>query len=206
MKILDNIKRVSLQFSKKHYRIKFGIALTILLLTVAAVVFIIYKNSLATADITQPKETNYLPTVDYDKGDFFLNIDKISVNAPVIPDVDGANKEVYFSSLQKGVAHMSGTAKPGEKGNVVLFGHSNYYENDPGLYKQIFKNLDDMESGDNINIRYLGQDYNYTVIKQQIVKPEDTWVISAPYDLTLITCWPPGTIEKRLIIFANLQK
>ncbi len=188
---------------KNNYRLKFGISLAVLILAAAAVAFFIYKNFQATADIQEPKETNYLPTINYDKGDFFISIDKISVNAPVISDVDGADKEAYFSSLQKGVAHMSGTAKPGEKGNVVIFGHSNFYENDPGSYKQVFKNLNEIQSGDKIDIRYKGQNYNYAVAKQQIVKPEDTWIISAPYDLTLITCWPPGTIEKRLIIFAN---
>lgn len=152
----------------------------------------------------QPNESG-LPRIDFNQQDFYLTIDKISVKAPVYADVDGANKEVYFASLQHGVAHMLGTAKPGEKGNVVIFGHSNFYENDPGEYKQIFKNLDKLEAGDKIVVHYKGIDYNYQVVKQQLVAPEDTWVITAPYNLTLITCWPPGTTEKRLIIFANLE-
>ena len=188
----------------KNYRLKFTLALFALLLCLLAGL-IFFNKFQVSADINNtPKPTEAgLPQISFDEGDFFLKIDKIAVEAPVIPDVDGADKEVYFSSLQRGAAQMSGTAKPDEKGNVVIFGHSNYYESDPGAYKQVFKNLDELKSGDKIVIRYKDKDYNYAVVKQQKVAPEDTWVISAPYDLTLITCWPPGTIEKRLIVFAN---
>lgn len=194
------LKRLKLN----NYRLKIALALFALLLCLLAG-GIIFSQKQVSADINNTSGSigADLPQISFNEGDFFLTIDKIAVKAPVMADVDGADKKVYFASLQKGAAHMSGTAKPDEKGNVVIFGHSNYYESDPGAYKQVFRNLDELESGDKIVIRYKDQDYNYAVHKEQIVAPEDTWVISAPYDLTLITCWPPGTVEKRLIIFAN---
>lgn len=195
-----------IQFSKTKYRLKFGISLGILILLMTVTAFFIYKNFSVKADIKEPTPPSItLPQISFSERDFFLKIDKIEVSAPIIPDVDGADKEKYFASLQVGVAHMLGTAKPGETGNIVIFGHSNFYDSDPGAYKQVFKNLDKLTTNDKISIRYKGKDYNYIVQRQELVKPEDTWVISAPYNLTLITCWPPGTIEKRLIIFANLE-
>lgn len=194
------LKRLKLN----SYRLKLMFGISALLLSLVAFLLALNKSSVS-ADINPaPKVSDInLPQVDYSISDFFLTIDKISVKVPVVSDVDGADKEKYFASLQSGVAQMSGTAKPDEKGNVVIFGHSNFYENDPGAFKQIFKTLDELESGDKIVIYYKDKDYNYSVQKQQLVEPTDTWVITAPYDLTLITCWPPGTIEKRLIIFAN---
>lgn len=193
------LKRLKLN----NYRLKLALALFAFLLCLLAG-FIVFNHKQVSADINPSKPTEAdLPQISFAEGDFFLKIDKIAVSAPVIPDVDGANKEVYFSSLQRGVAQMSGTAKPDGKGNVVIFGHSNFYESDPGAFKQVFKNLNELKFGDKIIIHYKDKDYNYNVVKQQTVEPTDTWVITAPYDLTLITCWPPGTVEKRLIAFAN---
>jgi sortase A len=183
------------------------VLLVFALLFFAILVFVTAKNYRSSADVI-PQTTGggiYLPDVSYGESDFLLRIDKIDVVAPVITDVDGADKEKYFASLQKGAAHMLGTAKPDEKGNVVIFGHSNFYEDDPGLYKTIFKHLDQLNVDDEIIIRYKGSDYKYKVVKSQIVKPTDTWVISADYNLTLLTCWPPGTTDKRIVIFANKE-
>jgi LPXTG-site transpeptidase (sortase) family protein len=189
---------------KVNYRIKLSIALAVLLLAAATVMVSFRHPNLETkADIIKEPQKQYLPSISYASGDFMLRIDKLSINVPVIPDVDGADKNTYFTSLQRGVAQMEGTAKPNEKGNVVIFGHSNFYESDPGGFKQVFINLDQLQKDDEILIHYKDTDYKYKVQKQQIVQPTDTWVISAKYDLTLITCWPPGTIDKRLVIFAN---
>lgn len=193
--------------NRNSYRLKIGLSLLVLFLSLTALaVTLRHPNFGISADVKnegQAKE-QYLPETSFIVSDFSIRIDKLSVFAPVIADVDGANKNIYFASLQRGVAQMAGTAKPDKKGNVVIFGHSNYYENDPGAYKQIFKNLDELNPGDEILIHYQDKDYKYAVSKQQIVEPTDTWVIEAKYDLTLITCWPPGTIEKRLVVFADL--
>lgn len=180
-------------------------ALLVLTLVALALVsfLIIKKNFLVAADIKPTPKQVFLPEISYNSSDFQLKIEKLNINVPVIPDVDAADKVTYFAALQKGVAQMSGTVKPDTKGNVVIFGHSNYYENDSGLYKTIFKSLDELAAGDQIILHYKGQDYTYRVEKQQLVEPTETWIITAPYDLTLMTCWPPGTVEKRLIVFTN---
>lgn len=189
------------KFTRSHYKLRLALALFALILCFVAT-FIFFNRHNVSADINL-KEERFLPKIEFSETDFLLKIDKLEIFVPVVPDVDGSNKEIYFSFLQRGVAHMAGTPKPNEKGNVVIFGHSNFYENDPGAYKQIFKHLDELEPQDEIIIHYKDIDYKYKIEKRELVNPTDTWVISAPYDLTLITCWPPGTIEKRLIVFAK---
>jgi sortase A len=134
--------------------------------------------------------------------DFHLLIPSLNISVPIIADVDGSDKDAYFKALEKGVAHYKNTAKPGENGNIFIFGHSSFYAWKPGEYKDIFKNLDDLNIGDEIVIWWQSKKYNYKVSKKDMVDPDDTRYVQ-PTDseqLTVMTCWPPGTTSKRLII------
>jgi len=137
---------------------------------------------------------------------FILEIPKISVAAPIIPDVPGSNKETYDKSLESGVAHFSGTGKPGEGRNIFIFGHSSNYFWAPGDYKDIFKNLDKLSVDDEITVLYQGKIYKYKVVEEKIVKPTQTDVLMDTGNgeqLTLMTCTPVGTSLNRLIIIAK---
>lgn len=136
--------------------------------------------------------------------EFSLQIPKIDVDVPVVPDVTGADNEAYFKALENGVAHMKGTAKPGGGSNIFIFGHSAYYESKPGNYKKIFSDLNELKDGDEIIVRYNDKNYIYTVSDKKIVKPDDTDVIKSTKNeqLTLMTCWPIGTTKERLVIIA----
>lgn len=138
--------------------------------------------------------------------DFQLFIEGLNISAaPIILDVDGSNEKEYFKALEGGVAHYKGTAYPGKKGNSFIFGHSEYYQDKPGDYKEIFKNLDLLEVGDEIIIRSEKREYKYSVLKIEIIGPKDVEVLEQTQDfhLTLMTCWPPGSIAKRLIVIAQ---
>lgn len=155
--------------------------------------------------VTLPKTTTQAiaQAVTYD--DFHLLIPSLDINAPVIADVDGTNKDAYFKALQGGVAHYKNTSKPGEGSNIFIFGHSSYYIWDPGLYKQIFKNIENIKVGDEINVWNNKKEYKYMVTETKIVEPTETSVLNPTKDeqLTLMTCYPPGTTEKRLIVIAK---
>jgi len=137
-----------------------------------------------------------------------LVIDKLGINVPITINVNGANKEEYFKALQNGVAHMKGSALPGEGSNIFIFGHSSFYSWDPGYYKDVFANLDRLDPGDQVVITGGKVDYRYLVKEKSIVDPKDISVIkpTSSEQLTLMTCWPPGTIKKRLIVIALLDK
>lgn len=133
-----------------------------------------------------------------------ISIPKINITAPIIyePSVDEA---VVQNSLRNGVVHYANTARPGEVGNAVIVGHSSNDWWEPGDYKFIFVLLDKLTPGDKITVSYQGKYYVYEVFNTKVVEPTDLSVVEQPADhiLTLITCTPPGTSWKRLIVQAK---
>jgi len=127
-----------------------------------------------------------------------------------IPDLKIKDATVIIASedLNKGLIHYGGTALPGEYGNTVIFGHSVlplFFE--PTNYMTIFSTLSTIKTGAKIIINYDGITYNYVVFDREIVDPSDVTVLAQRYDdgyLSLITCHPPGTYLKRLVIRARI--
>lgn len=131
-------------------------------------------------------------------------IPKLNVTAPIQfpPTLDETQIEV---ALRDGVVHYAGTALPGDKGNVVIFGHSSNDWWQPGNFKFIFALLDRLGAGDTVQINYQSHKYMYQVTGTKVVSPNDFSVVQ-PTDqptLTLITCTPPGTSWKRLVVTAQ---
>jgi sortase A len=138
-----------------------------------------------------------------DLGNFSISINKIGIVAPVIRGVDPTNKQKYDQALENGVAHMIGTALPGDgKGNIFIYGHSSAIQK--SQYDKIFARLNDLQKKDSILLSYNGTVYYYIVTDKKIVEKTDLSVL-APTDketLTLMTCWPIGADDKRLIVNA----
>lgn len=136
-----------------------------------------------------------------------LIISKINISAPINTSVDGNNKDEYNKSLESGVAQLKGSALPGRDGNVFIFGHSSYFADKPGNFKEIFAKLNDLINGDIIEIQSQQARYIYRVSNKKIVEPNDVSVATQNYalkQLTLMTCWPIGTTDKRLVVISDL--
>lgn len=131
-------------------------------------------------------------------------IPKINSTAPLVlePSQQEANIQ---KALQSGVVHYAGSAVPGEVGNVVIVGHSSNDWWEPGSYKFVFALLDKIATGDKVQINYSSKKYVYEVTGTKIVMPNDLSVLNQTSEptLTLITCTPPGTSWKRLIVSAK---
>lgn len=133
---------------------------------------------------------------------YFLTIQKLGITDATVSTTD--------TNLAAHLVSLSGTGTPPDKGNTVIFGHSTLpqlYE--ANNYKTIFANLYKMQLGDTFQVTVNSVVYTYEIFSITVVDPEDTSVLSQQYDdsyITLITCTPPGTIWKRLIIKARLQK
>jgi len=138
-------------------------------------------------------------------GEFGIKIDKIDVLAPVILEVDGADKEKYMAELEKGVAHFKGTFLPSEGSNIFIFGHSSTTSG-RGPFAKIFARLGELERGDKITVFYQDTEYVYSVFEKKVVEKTELGVLDPTREeqLTLMTCWPVGTIDKRLIIKSSL--
>jgi len=108
-------------------------------------------------------------------------------------------------ALRNGVVHYPGTSLPGQKGNVVITGHSSYFPWDPGRFKDVFALLHDVNEGDKIVIYYDQKRYVYEITSKEVVLPADVHVLEQVDEnkLTLITCTPIGTNLKRLIVTAK---
>jgi sortase A len=133
-----------------------------------------------------------------------LTIPKINVHAPVnfVPTLDESQ---VLKSLETGVVHYANTANPGEIGNPVVFGHSSNDWWEPGNYKYVFVLLDKLGPGDQFTVDYQGTRYTYAVTDSKIVDPTDVSVLAQTDTptFTLITCSPPGTSWRRLVVSAK---
>lgn len=122
--------------------------------------------------------------------------------------IEEATVRIGGEDLMKSLIQYPGTALPGQYGNTVIFGHSvlpQFFN--PKNYKTIFSTLPKMEEGDEILVDFDGIQYRYVVRKIVETKPEDVAVLEQRYDsqwLSLITCVPPGTYLRRLIVWAQL--
>lgn len=101
-------------------------------------------------------------------------------------------------TLARGVGHLTGSAAPGARGNVVLAGHRDSF----------FRELRGIRNGDNITIRSLGGKFRYRVESTMIVNPDQTEVLQPGNDasLTLITCFPfryIGNAPQRFVVRAG---
>lgn len=134
------------------------------------------------------------------KVDYTISIPGIGLeNVPV------TNKDY---DLTKHLVQYNSDTHPPKSGNSVIFGHSTlpqlFNRND---YKTIFANLYKVGVGDEITVNIKGETHKYKVESVTVVEPEDTSPLTQNFTdsfLTIITCTPPGTIWKRLIIKARI--
>lgn len=137
-----------------------------------------------------------------------LIIPKINVDVPVVYGY-GYDHDSQMKAMAKGVAHFAipgANSVPGQVGNTVFAGHSSNDLFDSGDYKFIFVQLEKLELGDMIYVNYDSVRYTYTVTKKEVVKPTEVSKLTYPTTkpvLTLITCVPIGTANKRLLVTAE---
>ena len=140
---------------------------------------------------------------------FGIVIPKIAANAKVIANVDPFDEKEYQKALTKGVAHAKGTQLPDQAGNTFIFAHSSTDWYTANRYNSVFYLLNKLEKDDDIFIFYQKQKYHFQVIEKKIVDPSEINYLKGDSQnkiLTLMTCWPPGTNLKRLILLAKLVK
>jgi sortase A len=136
-------------------------------------------------------------------------IPKINVDAPVVYDVPSLEENVIQSKLKSGVVHYpipGANSVPGQTGNTVVLGHSSNDVFDDGAYKFVFVQLDKLNKGDTFYLNYNGTRYTYSVTEKKVINPNEVsqLVIDNGKPLaTLVTCTPPGTALKRLVVIAE---
>lgn len=110
---------------------------------------------------------------------------------------------------REGIMHLSGTGFPYQKGsNTYIAAHAIGYAESRVTYA--FQNLEDMKKGDRVSVRDAsGKTYEYRVYESMIVDPDDFWVtkpVEGKKIISLQTCWPEPSFEKRIIVRAELVR
>ena len=100
-------------------------------------------------------------------------------------------------ALAFGPAHVAGTARPGEIGNVVLAGHRDSY----------FRQLAKLEVGDSLFLESMSGKQKFIVSFHVVANPTDIHYLDkeGPNRLTMITCYPfdyIGSAPQRYIVIA----
>lgn len=141
-----------------------------------------------------------------------IMIDKIGVDAPVILS-DTTEENQIQKDLERGVILYPGRdmVVPGAVGNAYIAGHSSNYSWSKGNFNTIFKDLIDVNPGDQIIVAAItnkGKEvrYTYTVSVQREVEADEPEIFELSNDkvLTLTTCWPLGTTLRRIMVKATL--
>jgi len=122
-----------------------------------------------------------------------LQIPALGVDAPIVQG-DG------WEQLKKGVGQHIGSANPGEKGNIVLSAHND-------IFGEIFRDLDRLKPGDEINIYTNQRAYTYVVSESDVVEPTQVDIMdnTSQPTLTLISCYPYLVDDQRIAIKSRLQ-
>ena len=138
-----------------------------------------------------------------------LIIPKINVDTPIVFGIDSYNEPAVQEALKKGVVDYpipGADSKPGQAGNMPILGHSSNDVFDDGAYKFVFVQLNQLNEGDTFYIHYKSIRYTYSVTGKEIIDPKDVGKLAIDTDtpmVTLITCDPPGTALKRLVVMAE---
>jgi sortase A len=121
-----------------------------------------------------------------------ITIPAINVDAPV---VEGTGWE----QLKRGVGHYLGTANPGQTGNMVLSAHND-------IFGEIFRDLDQLQDGDEIFVQTTTRSFTYVVRDTRIVEPTEVSVMDPTREPTtsLISCYPYLIDTQRIVVIAEL--
>lgn len=135
-------------------------------------------------NITRPPETPETA--------LYISIPRLGIDQSI---VQGTDEE----ALRNGVGQVLNGAYPAaETGNVVFAAHND-------IYAQLFKDLDQMQIGDEFTVQTRSKTFVYRVTGFDIVDPTDVYVMAnqGRATATLISCYPFRVNDKRYVVFAE---
>jgi sortase A len=141
-------------------------------------------TQLSQFDIRRPTQT--------DETALFVNIPALGIDQSIKQGTD-------WAALKEGVGQVLNGATPGSStGNIVLAAHND-------IYGELFKDLDQLQVGDEFYIQTRSRTYTYRVTGFEIVDPTDVHVMSSlgRPTATLISCYPYRVNNKRYVVFAE---
>jgi sortase A len=118
-------------------------------------------------------------------------------------------ESVELYDLARGIGHYPDSQLPGQVGNFAVAGHR-------ATNGEPLRDIDRVQVGDRVYVETQEYWYEYTLRRDQIVSPQDTWVIDeVPWDpgadpterlITITTCNPRWGSTTRWIWWGDLAK
>jgi len=124
----------------------------------------------------------------------FISLPRINIELPIYLGANTAN-------MDKGAVHLTQTSYPigGENTNSVIAAHR-------GQTRNMFRNIDQMQVGDEVIITNFREELVYQVVQIEIIYPYDIAKVKIQpgRDLvTLVSCHPVGTTYQRYIVYCE---
>lgn len=145
-----------------------------------------------------------------------LIIPSLGIDIPIIEpktmSTEDFLKANYDEELKQWVVKYPTTPAPWTSGNSLIFGHTSQEFRKHNPYSMIFKGIPKLENGDNIQVVWDNNLYQYEVVDKFIVLPSQVNAQYLSYHhagasyITLMGCYPLGTDKKRIMVVAKLVK
>jgi sortase A len=141
-----------------------------------------------------------------------IKIPAIGLDAPIVEvgydvvEIEGV-RVIQWQVADYAAGHHSTSADPGEGGNIVIAGHDDWRG-------EVFRDLEHLTLGDHVILVTPGGEHTYAVTeivyRKEAGMPIATRIATGQYfapmpeeRLTLVTCWPYGIDDHRLIVIAK---
>lgn len=126
---------------------------------------------------------------------------EVGINNPTATDVASLDR-----ALLTGAVRHPSSARLGQEGNTILFGHSSYL---PVVHNQSYKafnEIQDLEKGDRITVYGDGHAYVYAVdaVYEADAESDAIPLTASGHTLTLVTCDSFASKSDRFVVTATL--
>lgn len=134
-----------------------------------------------------------------------IEIEKVGINV-TIKNPTSTNVAVLDEALLTGAVRYPGSAKLGEEGNTVLFGHSSYLPIVNNKAFKAFNEIQNLEAGDRITVYgdTMAYVYSVTQVAEADAQEDAIPLTKTGHTLTIATCDSFGKKTDRFIVVADL--
>lgn len=155
-----------------------------------------YAENKITENQSVKAATTSRQSATFNKSNYYIEIPKLNVIGNVLSSSTMSEAEKL---LDKGIVQLPAIESSGQ----IYTAHSSSYKS--GYYSKIFSTLNKLKNEDVILIHKNSQTEVYKVYKIEVIAPvlEEIDIANEKGKVVLLTCWPIGTSEKRLAVYAK---
>ncbi len=141
-----------------------------------------------------------------------IRIPSVGIDAPVVEvgyevvEIDG-QQVIQWQVADYAAGHHNTSASPGEGGNIVISGHDDWRG-------EVFRTLEFAKIGDEVILTTPNGEYRYQIVeihyRKEVGVPLEERIATGRFldpmpeeRVTLVTCWPYGVDDHRLIVVAK---